>query len=277
MMSKPVMMLQTLRTSKIRGVQLAVVVDNKDGDGNPGYRVKVKFPWLSEQETTFWARIAVPMAGPGRGTYVLPEIDDQVLVVFEHGDINRPIVIGTLWSSTQKPVEINQSGKNNTKLIKSRAGHRIIFDDKEGAEKITIVDKTKKNKIILDSANKVVKIDSDGDIEVIAKANVIMHSNALKIGASEGVTGKSASLLTHSAKTFGLKASNGITIGGGNTTINTSNAAACSVSGSGAGELGAAAVETPKDQVEEKKDGGGGAGNGGTGGGYPSGRERLAR
>ena len=140
-------MLQALRASKIRGVRLAIVADNKDGDSNPGYRVKLKLPWLNEQETTFWARIALPMAGPDRGTYVLPEIDDQVLVVFEHGDIDRPIVIGALWSKKQEPVEVNQSGKNNTKLIKSRSGHRIIFDDKEAAEQITIVDGTKQNKI----------------------------------------------------------------------------------------------------------------------------------
>jgi len=150
--------LQARHSSKIRGVQLAIVVDNKDGADNSGYRVKVKLPWLSDQESTFWARIAVPMGGPDRGTYVLPEIDDQVLVVFEHGDISRPIVIGGLWSKKQEPVEVNQSGKNNTKLIKSRAGHRIIFGDKEGAEKIVIVDKTQKNKIILDSVNKIVKI-----------------------------------------------------------------------------------------------------------------------
>src|ERR1044071_9566103 len=167
------MRLSGLRSSKIRGVQLAIVVDNKDGEGNPGYRVKVKFPWLNEQESTFWARIAVPMGGADRGTYVLPEIDDQVLMVFEHGDINRPIIVGSLWSKKQEPVEVNQSGKNNTKLIKSRCGHRIIFDDKEGAETITIVDQTKKNKIILDSVHKTVKIESDGDIEVKAKANEI--------------------------------------------------------------------------------------------------------
>src|SRR5882724_10715892 len=149
---------QALRASKIRGVQLGIVVDNKDGGDNPGYRVKVKFPWMNDQESTFWARIAIPMGGPERGTYVLPEIDDQLLVVFEHGDINRPIVIGALWSKKQEPVEVNQSGKNNTKLIKSRAGHRVIFDDKDGAEKVTIVDKTKQNKVILDSVNKIVKI-----------------------------------------------------------------------------------------------------------------------
>src|SRR5689334_11111979 len=215
-------MSESLRGSKRRGVWPALVVDNKDGADHRGYRVKVKFPWLSEQDTTFWARIAVPMAGSDRGTYVLPEVDDQVLVVFEHGDINRPIVIGGLWSKKQDPAEVNQSGKNNTKLIKSRSGHRIIFDDKQGAEKVVIVDKTRKNKIILDSANKLIKIESDGDIEIKAKTNLIMHANALKIGASERIEAKTSSLLAHSTKTFGLKASSGITIGGGTTTINVS-------------------------------------------------------
>lgn len=239
-----------IAASKIRGVRLAIVVDNKDGDGNPGYRVKVKLPWLNEQDTTYWMRIAVPMGGPDRGTYVLPEIGDQVLVVFEHGDIHRPIMIGALWSTKQEPVEVNQTGKNNTKLIKSRCGHRIIFNDAEGAESITIVDKTRKNKIVLDSANNVVQIQSSGDIAVIAKANIILHANALKVGASETLKGKGASLLAHSMKTFGLKAASGITIGGGNTTVNLSNAAACRVAGSGAGELGGVAAETPGDQIE---------------------------
>ena len=201
-----------LRASKLRGVHLAIVVDNKDGEGNPGYRVKVKFPWLNEQEKTYWARIAIPMAGPDRGTYFLPEMDDQVLVVFEHGDVNRPIVIGALWSKKQEPVEVNASAKNNAKLIKSRAGHRIIFDDKDGAEKVTIVDKTKKNKIVLDAVNKIVKIESDGDIVVKSAANVIVHSNALKIGTSANLTGKGQQVLSHASSTFGLKASGSITI-----------------------------------------------------------------
>src|SRR5262245_26589607 len=109
-------MTQALRASKLRGLWPALAVDNQDGDGNHGYRVKVQFPWLNDQESTFWVRIAVPMGGPDRGTYVLPEIGDQVLVVFEHGAIDRPIVIGTLWSKQQEPVEVNQTGKNNTKL-----------------------------------------------------------------------------------------------------------------------------------------------------------------
>ena len=119
--------------AKLRGVHLAIAVDNKDGDGNPGGRVKVKLPWMNDNEKTFWARIALPMAGAERGTYVLPEVDDQLLVIFEHGDIHKPIVIGAVWSKKHEIVEDNASGKNNTKLIKSRTGHRVIFDDKDGA------------------------------------------------------------------------------------------------------------------------------------------------
>ena len=63
-----------IRADKLRGVWLAIVTDNKD-DGQP-FRVKVKFPWLPGDEKTYWARIAVPMAGPDRGTYFLPEVDD---------------------------------------------------------------------------------------------------------------------------------------------------------------------------------------------------------
>src|SRR5499426_3240007 len=191
-------MSQSTSAGKLRGVWLGIVVDNKEAEGNPGYRVKVKFPWLNDQETTFWARIAVPMAGTERGTYVLPEIDDQVLVVFEHGDVERPIVIGGVWNKKQEPVEVNDSAKNNTKLIKSRCGHRIIFDDKDGAEKITIVDKTKKNKIVLDSVNKVIKIESAGDIEVKAKANVIVQINVANSPATR-VSGSGSGSLAGAA------------------------------------------------------------------------------
>ena len=70
----------------------------------------------------------------------------------------QPIVSGALWNKKQEPPEVNESTQNNTKLIKARAGHRIIFEDNDGAEKVTIVDKTKQNKVVLDSVNKVASI-----------------------------------------------------------------------------------------------------------------------
>src|SRR5262245_19651512 len=167
-----------VRADKVRGVHIGIVTDNKEGDGNPGYRVKIKLPWLSADDVTFWARIAVPMAGNKRGTYFLPEKDDQVLVVFEHGDIERPIVIGALWNDTAKPPQSNDDGKNNVKVIKSKNRHRLIISDNDGEENLTIVDSTKKNKIVLDAKEKQATIETaDGDIEIKASTgNVILKS-----------------------------------------------------------------------------------------------------
>jgi uncharacterized protein involved in type VI secretion and phage assembly len=239
------------RADKLRGVHLAIVVENQDGDGNPGYRVKLTFPWLEDTQKTFWARIATPMGGNERGAYVLPEIDDQVLVVFEHGDVDTPIVIGSLWSHLQQPPETNTSGQNDTKLIKSRSGHRVIFDDKDGAEKIVIVDKTKQNKIVLDSVAKRVQIECAGDIEVRAAANVIVHGNAVKVGVAQTMTVTGKQLLAHAGATLGMKAGTAITISASSITVNVSSSPATRVSGSGSGELGAVAAEQAKAQIEE--------------------------
>ena len=103
------MMPSTGRAARRRGVYLAIVTANTDkGGADSKYQVKVKYPWLppseeGDEEVSYWARILVPMAGASRGTYFLPEVDDQVLVVFEHGDLSRPIVVGGLWSNEQRP------------------------------------------------------------------------------------------------------------------------------------------------------------------------------
>ncbi|MBA3539403.1 MAG: hypothetical protein H0T79_07215, partial [Deltaproteobacteria bacterium] len=215
------------RADKVRGVHVAIVIDNKDGGpDNPGYRLLVRIPAFSEQEKTFWARVAVPMAGNGRGTYFLPEVDDQVLVVFEHGFIGKPIVIGALWSKSQTPVELNKTGNNNTKLIKSRTGHRIIFDDADGAEMITIVDSTKKNKIVLDTKKNLFTIECAGDVEVKAKGDAVFHADTVKIGTSAEVTAKGAQALAHAGSNFTVKAGSLIEVSGTAITANVQKSAA---------------------------------------------------
>ena len=86
---------------KIYGVVIGIVTNNQDPDKLG--RVKVQFPWLSNEDESFWARIASPMAGDKRGIYFLPEVDDEVLVVFEHGDMRFPYVIGALWNGQDSP------------------------------------------------------------------------------------------------------------------------------------------------------------------------------
>ncbi|TFH46744.1 MAG: phage tail protein [ANME-2 cluster archaeon] len=152
--------------SKINGVVIGIVTNNKDPEGLG--RIRVKFPWLSDEDESNWARVASLMAGKERGIFILPEIDDEVLVVFEHGNINMPYIIGSLWNGKDVTPETNRDGKNNIRMIKSRSGHVIRIDDTHGNEKIEIIDKTEKNTITIDTKNNKISIMSDKDIEISA-------------------------------------------------------------------------------------------------------------
>lgn len=160
--------------SRIYGVVVGVVTNNKDRDGLG--RVKVKFPWLSDAKDakeSHWARIAVPMAGKDRGVYFLPEPDDEVLVAFEHGDVRFPYVIGALWNGKDTPPAKNDDGKNNTRVIKSRSGHIIRLNDEVGKEKIEIIDKSGNNSIAFDTANNTITIKSKKDLTLSAAQGTI--------------------------------------------------------------------------------------------------------
>jgi uncharacterized protein involved in type VI secretion and phage assembly len=161
--------------SQIYGVTIGVVTNNKDPEKLG--RVKVKFPWLSEQDESAWARVLSPMAGKDRGFYFLPEVNDEVLVAFEHGDINFPYVLGALWNGKDKPPLTNEDGKNNQRVIKSRSGHSIILDDTDGKEKIIIQDKTGKNQIMIDSKENTMSIKVEKDLTIETKGKIILKSS----------------------------------------------------------------------------------------------------
>ncbi len=164
--------------SHIYGVVIGVVTNNKDPD-NLG-RVKVKFPWLSDTDESYWARIATPMAGKQRGIYFLPEVEDEVLVVFEQGDVRFPYIIGGLWNGKDTPPETNKNGKNDIRLIKSRSGHVIRLNDEKGKETIEIIDKNNNNSIKFDTATNTISITSAKDITLSAPKGMI-KLNAQKI------------------------------------------------------------------------------------------------
>lgn len=194
---------------KVPGVVIGIVTSNHD-DKNLG-RVKVKFPWRDEKGESHWARIASPMAGKERGLVFLPEVEDEVLVAFNHGNINDPYVIGGLWNSTDKPPETNQDGKNNIRMFRSRSGHEVIFndnastkeekieihtsgkhtiilDDSSGKEKIEIKDKTGSNRITIDSVKNAIEIECGAQLKI--KANIV------EIEGTASVTLKSSGPLT---------------------------------------------------------------------------------
>ena len=176
-------------TAKLYGVHKAIVTQNKDvPDEKVRYQVKLVLPDYPGMHETPWARVLTPMAGSGRGAYFLPEVNDPVLVVFEHGDMERPIVIGGLWGERFPTPEKNKAGANNTKLIKSRSGHRVIFDDKSGNEKVTLVDRTRSNKIVLDSKNNSLTLECTGTVTIKASGNVVMEANTLAMTATKSLS-----------------------------------------------------------------------------------------
>ncbi|MER3486793.1 MAG: type IV secretion protein Rhs, partial [Chloroflexota bacterium] len=148
-------------------------------------------PWFAEDESA-WARLASPMAGAGRGLFILPEVGDEVLVAFEHGDINYPVIVGMLWNGRDKPPQlasavVSATGKVNQRILKSRLGHTVTLDDSEESPGITIVDKTGKNIIKLNSQTNELTISVEGDLSLNAKGNIsITAQRNVSITAQQG-------------------------------------------------------------------------------------------
>lgn len=176
---------------RLYGAYPATVTDIKDPD-NQG-RVKVKLPWTPDDGGGYevWARLAVLMAGASRGTWFIPDVGDEVLVLFEGGDARRPYVVGALWNGSDSPPEtMDGAGNNYKKSIVSRRDIRITLDDTEGQEAVTI--KTPQQSIeikdggrsveIKDANGNSVKLDSSG-VTVIASAQVKVQASTMQVDA----------------------------------------------------------------------------------------------
>ncbi|MEH1765496.1 VgrG-related protein [Nostoc sp.] len=144
---------------------VGIVTDNKDPQA--WGRVKVKFPTLTEDHTSDWARVVAVGAGPNRGFDCLPEVNDEVLVGFEHGDIHRPYVIGGVWNGKDAPPEkVNDSVTSGVRLrtIKTRVGHVLQFveEDKGSSKKGIRVETEYGHKIYLNDSQRCIEIETKG-------------------------------------------------------------------------------------------------------------------
>jgi uncharacterized protein involved in type VI secretion and phage assembly len=177
------------QSDRLYGVVVGVVTNNQDPDGRG--RVKVRFPWLSEEHESAWARVVTPMAGNDRGLFLLPEVDDEVLVAFEHGRVELPYVLGALWNGQDKPPADNADGENNIRVLKSRSGHVIRLDDSEGAEKIEIADAEGTESLVFDMAAKTITLTADSDVVIESKNGKVKVTGqkGVEITAPDG-TGK---------------------------------------------------------------------------------------
>lgn len=223
------------------GVTVGVVTNNKDPEKLG--RVKLKLPDRLGELETDWARIAVPMAGKTMGHFFLPEVGDEVLVIFREGNLREPYVIGSLWNEKQKPPEDNADGKNDVRVIKSRAGHEININDsddkgaieiktKNGASVkidnkdsgvVTVKDKSGKNRAVFDGNSSKVQIKGDMKIELISgSSKVVIDSSkaAVEISSDAKISMKAAQIEVKAGATLDLSSDGMVNIKGSMVKIN---------------------------------------------------------
>jgi uncharacterized protein involved in type VI secretion and phage assembly len=183
-------------------------------------RAQVSFPWLSSSVDSAWAPIATAWAGRNRGTYLLPEVGDNVVVAFLHGDLKHPYIVGFVWDDDNRPPETSPDldrrdlkSKSGHKLVfddftgrqsltlQSQGGHTVKLDDTAGAMKISISDSAQQLSIVLDSVTGKVTVSStSGEIALSAPAgrislnaaNIDIHATgslSLKGDGAVSVTG----------------------------------------------------------------------------------------
>jgi phage baseplate assembly protein gpV len=267
------------RADRVYEAIIGIVTDNKDP--NKLGRVKVRFPTMpnNDQDTSWWAPISSLGAGKDRGWWFLHEVDDEVLVLFECGDIRRPVVVGALWNGVDKPPESN-SGSNPKRLIVSREGSKITFDDDEGT--ITLEDGAGNGKITISKDNKITIEALQGDLCIYSpKDDTVIVANEISMEGQQNATiaaGGDVKLGTDGSGT--LKGGTMVQAQGSKIQLNPGG-----VQAPDAASLEAAEVQDPLTErisqeqpgdstaADSQGDGGGGGGGGGGGSDAESGAE----
>jgi uncharacterized protein involved in type VI secretion and phage assembly len=172
----------------------ALVIDIKDPE-NQG-RVKVTLPWSVDGKGTryeSWARLATMMGGNNRGSWFIPDVNDEVLVAFEQGDPRRPYVLGALWNGRdQAPEAMDGSGNNYRKVLRSRNGVTVTLDDQDGQEKLILETPGGQSITLKDGPNAIEVVDANGNsvklesagVTVTASGNVTINATKVAISAS---------------------------------------------------------------------------------------------
>lgn len=178
--------------NRLHGVYPALVSDIRDPDGQG--RVKVRLPWLPDEGGGYnvWARLATLMAGKDRGSWFIPDVDDEVLVAFEGGDPRRPYVIGALWNGKDTPPEsMDGAGNNFVKSITSRKGVKVTLDDQDGQEKLILETPGGQKVTMQDGPGKIEIRDSNGNsitldtggVKIVAAAKVMVQASTVEVSA----------------------------------------------------------------------------------------------
>lgn len=209
---------------RVYGVTLATVTSLLD----PKFlgRVQVSMPWLSAQVNSAWARIATAWAGGSRGTYLLPEVGDEVLVAFRHGDLKHPYIIGFLWNDTDRPPE--PSPLLQRRQLKSKSGHTITFDDFTGLQGLTLQSQGGHTVKLDDTAGmmKITISDSSNNLTIVldsvsGKISISTKVGQISLSAPAGqINLDAAAISIHATGALSLKGDTTVAVNGGTVKIN---------------------------------------------------------
>lgn len=185
----------------VKGVAIGLVTQNKDPEGL--CRVRVRYPWHDQPTESYWARLAMPMAGADRGMVLIPEVGDEVLLAFDREDLRFPYVLGALWNGKDKPPRHNDDGKNDERILESRKHHYLLFDD--GAKGVVELAHEKGRRVMFDDTGFVIedengnrlKVDStSGAMTIEAKGQLKISAASIKLEASTTIEIKANATLT---------------------------------------------------------------------------------
>ncbi len=175
---------------RIYGLVTAQVIENCD-ETRLG-RVQVRFPWLPGYEP--WARVAALMAGANGGTYFMPQVNEEVLVAFNHGDIREPYIVGSVWNGRDQPPKQAASDPVHKRMIRTPKGLQIEFDDAKQALKISN-DKGRCITVGLDTIDiamdeqksTAVTLDQSGHLTIKAASTITLDAPTINILARDNV------------------------------------------------------------------------------------------
>lgn len=215
------------------GITVGLISDAKDPE-NAG-RVRLTFPWLSDDYVSDWARTVQAGAGKDRGAQVLPEVGDEVLVAFEHGDVNRPVVVGGLFNGVDTmprgPVDLVDGGTGmiNRRSFTSRLGHRVDLVDATGKEGIRATTTDEKLTLIMDHSGATITVHADGKVVIEGSQGITIDSS----GSDIDLTGNKIS----------LKATAGVSVDGGGGAVDVKAGSTLSLTGASAKLEGSGTTE----------------------------------
>ncbi|MEU4689790.1 phage baseplate assembly protein V [Actinoplanes sp. NPDC023714] len=165
------------------GVAEAIVAEVEDPEKE--CRVRVRLPWFDDGELSDWCRCVHVLAGNGYGATWTPEVGDEVLVGFVHGDMRVPVVFGGLYNGADKPRSPRTAGRNR-KTLRTKAGHEVALDDSPGSEAVEVRTAAGHRLLLDDTANRITLEIANGPSVVLDQAggSIVLKGTSITLEAT---------------------------------------------------------------------------------------------